>query len=47
MGNMPNAGMTGLGFASSTATCAMLILGIIFYFVKIRKSLNKEQKEAD
>jgi putative MATE family efflux protein len=47
MGDMPNAGMVGLGLASSTATCAMLILGVVFYFVKIRKSLNKEQKEVD
>jgi uncharacterized membrane protein len=41
IGNMANAGMVELGLASSTATCAMLILGLAFYFIKIRKKLNK------
>jgi uncharacterized membrane protein len=44
---MANAGMVELGLASSTATCAMLILGLAFYFIKIRKKLNKTQKEVN
>jgi putative MATE family efflux protein len=47
IGNMANAGMVELGLASSTATCAMLILGLAFYFIKIRKKLNKTQKEVN